>query len=121
MLGSNPTGVTSGSPSADYVIVGKPQGQYVKLPIIFMEVIHMNVRDITCLKPRNSNLIFKKIEKGSDVFLPMDIALSYAQNLLGRREVPNKSTKNIIQRKLDIAYERHVSPWHVLIHEGSKK
>jgi hypothetical protein len=86
-----------------------------------MEVIIMNIRNITCLKPRNSSIVFRKIEKGSDVFLPMDIALVYAQDLLGRREVPNYATENIIQRKLDNAFNTRISPWHIVIKEKKRE
>jgi hypothetical protein len=78
----------------------------------------MQVRNISSIPhPKTSSRVFSKIQKGTTVFVPLDVAIMFAQGLFGEKEVPGYATESIVQKKLDYAFEKRISPWHVIIQD----
>lgn len=74
-----------------------------------------NVLNLNHIRPRTSSRVFTKIQKGKEVFVPLEIATMFAQELFGTKEVPSYATSSVVQKKLDYAFEKKISPWKVII------
>ena len=56
------------------------------------------MRNITSLKPRQNNDIFKRIPKFSEVYVPFEIAVDYLHDLYAGVELPATPTKTVVQQ-----------------------
>lgn len=73
------------------------------------------MRNVTSLKPRINNDIFKSIPKFTEVFVPIEVARKYAQSIYGSVEVHDASPAHFVQKKLDKAYSMGDTPWRVVV------
>lgn len=73
------------------------------------------MRNVTSLKPKRNNDIFKSIPKFTEVFVPIEVARKYAQSIYGSVEVHDASPAHSVQKKLDKAFLHKESPWQIII------
>ena len=73
------------------------------------------MRNVTSIKPKRNNAIFRIIPKFSEIVVPMDVALFYLAELYGEASISPAPTLVEVQVQLDKAYAKGDSPWHVVV------